>query len=57
MSGLRTLPRLMAAGGGVVIEAGGNVLGAIGVSGGPGGEADEGCAKAGIKAIADAIEF
>jgi len=30
---------------------------AIGVSGGPGGEADDGCAAAGIKAIADAIEF
>lgn len=57
MSGLRTLPRFLAAGGGVVIEAGGSVLGAIGVSGGPGGEADEACAKAGIKAIADAIEF
>jgi uncharacterized protein GlcG (DUF336 family) len=57
MSGLRTLPRFLAAGGGQVIEAGGNVLGAIGVSGGPGGEADESCAMAGIKAIAEAIEF
>ena len=57
MSGLRNLPRFMAAGGGVPIEAGGNTLGAIGVSGAPGGDADEACAKAGIKAIADAIEF
>ena len=57
MSGLRSLPRVMAAGGGLVIEAGGNMLGAIGVSGAPGGEADERCASAGIKAIADAIEF
>ena len=57
MSGLRSLPRFLAAGGGQVIEAGGSVLGAIGVSGGPGGEADDGCAAAGIKAIADAIEF
>ena len=57
MSGLRSLPRFLAAGGGQVIEAGGNVLGAIGVSGGPGGEADDGCALAGIKAIAEAIEF
>lgn len=57
MSGLRSLPRFLAAGGGQVIEAGGNVLGAIGVSGGPGGEADDSCAAAGIKAIADAIEF
>ena len=57
MSGLRSLPRFLAAGGGLVIEAGGNVLGGIGVSGGPGGEADESCAAAGIKAIADAIDF
>ncbi len=57
MSGLRNLPRFLAAGGGLVIEAGGNVLGAIGVSGGPGGEADESCAAAGIKAIAELIEF
>lgn len=57
MSGLRSLPRLLAAGGGQVIEAGGSVLGAIGVSGAPTGEADESCAQTGIKAIADAIEF
>lgn len=57
MSGIRSLPRFLAAGGGVVIEGGGAVFGAIGVSGAPGGEADEACAQAGIKAIADAIEF
>lgn len=57
MSGLRSLPRFLAAGGGQVIEAGGNMLGAIGVSGAPGGDADDSCATAGIKAIADAIEF
>lgn len=57
MSGIRGLPRFMAAGGGVVIEGGGSIFGAIGVSGAPGGEADDACARAGIKAIADAIEF
>jgi uncharacterized protein GlcG (DUF336 family) len=57
MSGLRNLPRLLAAGGGQIIEAGGTLLGAIGVSGAPGGEADDSCASAGIKAIAEAIEF
>lgn len=57
MSGLRSHPRFLAAGGGQPIEAGGSLLGAIGVSGGPGGEADDACARAGIKAIADAIEF
>ena len=57
MSGLRSLPRFLAAGGGQAIEAGGSILGAIGVSGGPNGEADDSCALAGIKAISDAIEF
>ena len=57
MSGLRQVPRLIAIGGGIPIEAGGSLLGAIGVSGAPGGEADEACAVAGIKAIADSLEF
>jgi uncharacterized protein GlcG (DUF336 family) len=57
MSGVRQLPRVVAAGGALPIEAGGNLLGAIGVSGAPGGDADEVCAAAGIKAINDDIEF
>lgn len=57
MSAIRSHPKVFAAGGGQVIEAGGSTLGGIGVSGAPGGEADDVCAKAGIKAIADAIEF
>ena len=57
MSAIRSHPKVLAAGGGQVIEAGGSALGGIGVSGAPGGEADDACAKAGIKAIADAIEF
>ncbi len=57
MSGLRAVPRVVAVGGGRVIEGGGTTLGAIGVSGAPGGDADDACAAAGIKAIADLIEF
>lgn len=57
MSGLRSHPRVLAAGGGRVIEAGGTLLGGIGISGAPGGEADDDCAAAGIKAIADSLEF
>ena len=57
MSGLRSLPRFLAAGGGLVVQGGGQVYGAIGVSGAPGGDADDRCAQDGIKAIADAIEF
>lgn len=57
MSGIRGVSRFVAVGGGILIEGGGAIYGAIGVSGAPGGEADEACAKAGIKAIADAIDF
>lgn len=57
MSAIRDVPRVIAAGGGLPIEGGGSMLGAIGVSGAPGGEADESCARAGIKAIADSLEF
>ncbi len=57
MSGIRSTPRMLAVGGGVVIEGGGSIFGGIGVSGAPGGEADDACARAGIKAIADKIEF
>ena len=57
MSGLRSNPRVLAAGGGLPIESAGSLVGGIGVSGAPGGEADESCARAGIKAIADALEF
>lgn len=57
MSGIRQLPRVIAAGGGLPIEASGALVGAIGVSGAPGGEADEACAKAGIEAILADIEL
>jgi uncharacterized protein GlcG (DUF336 family) len=57
MSGMRGNARVLAIGGGQTIEAGGTLLGGIGVSGAPGGEADDACAAAGLRAIADAIEF
>lgn len=37
--------------GGIPIEAAGNIIGAVGVSGAATGEQDEACARAGIKAI------
>jgi uncharacterized protein GlcG (DUF336 family) len=57
MSGIRSLPRFLGAGGGLVIAGGGVFFGGIGVSGAPGGEADESCAQAGLRAISEAIEF
>lgn len=56
-SGIRNLPRVVAVGGGLMVEAGGSILAGIGVSGAPGGDADDACARAGIKAIADSLEF
>jgi uncharacterized protein GlcG (DUF336 family) len=57
MSGIRALPRVVAAGGGLPIEEGGTLWGGIGVSGAPGGDADDACAAAGIKAITDELAF
>jgi uncharacterized protein GlcG (DUF336 family) len=56
-SGIRNLPGVVAVGGGLKIEAGGSIIAGIGVSGAPGGDADDVCANAGIKAIADSLEF
>jgi uncharacterized protein GlcG (DUF336 family) len=56
-SGIRQIPRVIAVGGGVQISGAGQLMGAIGVSGAPTGEADELCAKAGLKAISDDLEM
>lgn len=56
-SGIRSRPGVVAVGGGLMIEAGGSVLGGIGVSGAPGGKEDEACATAGIAAIRDSLEL
>jgi uncharacterized protein GlcG (DUF336 family) len=56
-AGVRNLPGAVILGGGVMVEAGGNMVGAVGVSGAPGGEADEACAKAGIESVRDKLEF
>jgi uncharacterized protein GlcG (DUF336 family) len=56
-SGIRHRPGVAAIGGGMLIEAGGSILGGIGVSGAPGGMQDDACAQAGIAAIRDSLEF
>jgi uncharacterized protein GlcG (DUF336 family) len=56
-SGIRHRPGVAAVGGGMMIEAGGSLLGAIGVSGAPGGKEDDACAAAGIEAIREDIEL
>ena len=56
-AGMRALPGVVALGGGLMVEAGGSIVGGVGVSGAPGGDADEACAKAGIEAVRDKLEF
>jgi len=56
-AGIRNLPGVVIIGGGLVVEAGGSLVGAIGVSGAPGGDADEACGKAGIDAIQSKLDF
>ena len=57
MGGLRHVPRATAVAGGQMIEGAGSLLGGIGVSGAPGGDNDDPCAAAGIKAISDELEL
>ena len=56
-SGLRSVQRFTAVGGGLTIEAAGSIVGGIGVSGAPSGDADDSCARAGIAALRDDLEF
>jgi len=56
-SGIRHVNQVLALGGGLPISAAGSLVGAIGVSGAPGAEAEDGCAQAGIDSIQDELDF
>jgi len=43
--------------GGLPVHASGSLIGAVGVSGAPGGDKDEACAAVAIKAISERLEF
>jgi uncharacterized protein GlcG (DUF336 family) len=51
-----TLPSIIALQGALPIKSGDEIIGAIGVSGSPGGDKDEVCAKAGIDKVADQLK-
>jgi uncharacterized protein GlcG (DUF336 family) len=53
---IRQIPNVVGVGGGVPIRAGNEVIGAVGVSGAPGGEKDEVCANAGIAKVEAALK-
>jgi uncharacterized protein GlcG (DUF336 family) len=54
---LNLLDGVMVLAGGLPVQAAGSLVGAVGVSGAPGGELDEGCARAGIEAVLEELEF
>ena len=59
--GVRNVTNALMLGGGVMFETQGSVIGAIGISGAPGGESeaasiDRACAEAGIEAISDVLD-
>ncbi len=54
---IRLTPGYSVIPGGLMIEAGGSLIAGIGVSGAPGGDLDEVCAKDGIAAIQEILDF
>jgi uncharacterized protein GlcG (DUF336 family) len=56
LAALQFLPNISLIPGGVTIKVGDEVVGAIGVAGGPGGNYDENCARAGLDKIKDRLK-
>lgn len=56
-SGVRFVSDALMLGGGMLVEAGGSIVGGVGVSGAPSGDLDDECAREGIEAIFDIISF
>jgi uncharacterized protein GlcG (DUF336 family) len=50
------LPHLLLLGGGIPIKVGDEVVGGIGAAGAPGGDLDEGCARAGLDKIKEQLK-
>ena len=56
-SGVRHVTGALMVGGGVPVEAAGTIVAGIGISGAPGGKLDDKCARDGINAIIEKLEF
>ncbi|WP_079415406.1 GlcG/HbpS family heme-binding protein [Thiomonas intermedia] len=54
---IKSLPGVVMVGGGLPIDAAGQMVGTIGVSGAPGGANHDICAKAGLDAVAEDLAF
>jgi uncharacterized protein GlcG (DUF336 family) len=57
LAGIYQIGDAMMVSGGMIVDAGGSLVGAIGVSGAPNGDIDEVCAAAGLSAIQLDIQF
>lgn len=56
-AGARFIPQTMMIGGGVPVEAGGSIVAGVGVSGTPGGQEDDTCARTAIESIKAKLEL
>ncbi|SPH16553.1 hypothetical protein DEA8626_00063 [Defluviimonas aquaemixtae] len=56
-SGIRNLSMALPLGGGVPVDAAGSLVGGVGVSGAPGPDIDDACARDGIAAVEEDIAF
>jgi uncharacterized protein GlcG (DUF336 family) len=56
-AGIRQLPRVTIVGGGMIVQAAGEMVAGIGVSGTPVPDEDDKCARAGIAAIQESLDF
>jgi uncharacterized protein GlcG (DUF336 family) len=56
-AGLAAQPKVTPLAGGLIIQAGGSVLGGVGIAGAPGGDKDEACGKAGLDSVRDKLDF
>lgn len=54
---IRLIPGVVALGGGVIVQAAGKVVGAVGIHGAPSGKLDEACALKGVEVIQEDLDF
>jgi len=54
---LNQLDGVMVLAGGLPVQTAGSLIGAVGVSGAPGGDKDEACARAGLEAVQEDLDF
>jgi uncharacterized protein GlcG (DUF336 family) len=57
MAGLPDITNALVLGGGIPVQAAGNIIGGIGISGAPGADLDHDCAQKAIEKIQDFLDF